>query len=394
MRKAWLPLFIALLFAFVTACSSSGSGSGSGTGAGNDGKPASGGSPSGSAPATEAASGSPTSSERKIPRVGFVYIGEPGDGGWTYQHDQARLALEKEFGFKATVVENVPEGADAERVFTELAQNNDIVIGTSFGYMDSMVNVAKKYPDVKFLHASGYKTADNLSTFMGRAYQTSYLVGVAAGKMTKNNHLGYVGAYPIPEVIYTINAFALGAKSVNPDIDVSVVWSNTWYDPTVERQAAESLLDQGVDVLATYQDSPAGIQAAAERGKFAIGNDSDMNKYAPDHYISNNVFNWLPYYEKNIKDWMDGTWKPESYWGWLKDGIVDLAPLGKSVPQDVKDLVGSLKQDMIDGRIDVFQGPLLDQQGQEKVPAGQTMSDEDILNMTWFVQGVKGTIPS
>ncbi|THF79864.1 BMP family ABC transporter substrate-binding protein [Cohnella fermenti] len=374
MRKGFLFLVLALVLV-VTACGNS----------------------NGNSNASESASSGASATAdagQKLPRVAFVYIGEPGDGGWTYQHDLARIELEKKYGFTATVVENVPEGADAERVFTELAQDHDLIIGTSFGYMDSMVNVASKYPKVKFLHASGYKTAENLSTYAGRAYETAYLYGVAAGKMTKNNHLGYVGAYPIPEVIYTINAFTLGAQSVNPDVSVDVVWSNTWYDPTIERQAAESLLDAGVDVLGNYQDSPAGIQAAAERGVFSIGNDSDMNKYAPDYYISNTVYNWFSYYDRNVQAIMDGTWASESYWGSLKEGLVDLAPLGKSVPQDVKELVEELKQDMIAGQIDVFGGPIYGQDGSVVKPEGEALSDDEILNMNWFVKGIKGTIPS
>ncbi|MBW5447822.1 BMP family ABC transporter substrate-binding protein [Cohnella sp. CFH 77786] len=346
---------------------------------------------------SDAPASSPSASEsaeaQKLPRVAFVYIGVPGDGGWTYQHDQGRIMLEKELGIKATVVENVPEGADAERVFTELAQNHDIVIGTSFGYMDPMYNVAQKFPKVKFLHATGYKTLPNMATYMGREYQSAYLVGMAAGKMTKNNRIGYVGAYPIPEVIYTINAFTLGAQSVNPNVEVGVVWSNTWFDPTVERQAALSLLDKGVDILAAYQDSPAGLEAAAERGKFGIGNDSDMSRYAPDYYISNNVFNWGPYYVSAVKSLMDGTWQTGSYWGTMKDGIVDIAPLGKNVPQDVKDLVEAKRKQIMDGSFTVFSGRILDQEGKERLGEGAVMKDEDILNMNWFVKGITGTIP-
>lgn len=302
--------------------------------------------------------------------------------------------LEKELGIKATIVENVPEGADAARVFEELAQKNDIVFGTSFGYMDAMVSVAQKYPKVTFLHATGYKTAPNLGTYMGREYQSAYLVGMAAGKMTKNNHLGYVGAFPIPEVIYTINAFTLGAQSVNPNIDVSVVWSNTWFDPATERQAAVSLLDKGVDVLAAYQDSPAGIQAAAERKVWGIGNDSDMGKYAPDFYISNPKWNWGPYYVQVVKEIMEGTWKSGSaYFGSMKDGITTTAPFGKNVPQEVKDMVEKKRADIMSGAFDVFQGPVVDQDGKKRFDEGKKMSDEDILNMNWFVQGVKGTVP-
>ncbi|MGN7454310.1 BMP family ABC transporter substrate-binding protein [Paenibacillus pasadenensis] len=327
------------------------------------------------------------------PRVAFVYLGVPGDGGWTYEHDQGRLMMEKELGIEATTVENVPEGADAERVFEELAQNHDVVFGTSFGYMDAMVNVAKRHPDVKFMHASGYKTADNLGTYLGKEYQSAYLVGMAAGKMTKNDHLGYVGAYPIPEVIYTINAFALGAQSVNPDIKLSVVWSNTWYDPATERQAAVSLLDKGVDVLAAYQDSPASIQAAAERGVWGIGNDSDMGRYAPETYISNPVWRWGPYYVEQVKAVIDGTWQSGSYFGSMADGITDIAPFGKNVPEDVKALAEEKKQEILAGSFDVFAGPIRDQSGAERVPEGGAMTVEDILGMTWFVEGIEGTIP-
>ncbi|WP_219641266.1 BMP family ABC transporter substrate-binding protein [Cohnella sp. CFH 77786] len=381
--KKGLWLLMTLAFILATACSKSGT-TGESTAAT-------------ASASSDAPASSPSASEsaeaQKLPRVAFVYIGVPGDGGWTYQHDQGRIMLEKELGIKATVVENVPEGADAERVFTELAQNHDIVIGTSFGYMDPMYNVAQKFPKVKFLHATGYKTLPNMATYMGREYQSAYLVGMAAGKMTKNNRIGYVGAYPIPEVIYTINAFTLGAQSVNPNVEVGVVWSNTWFDPTVERQAALSLLDKGVDILAAYQDSPAGLEAAAERGKFGIGNDSDMSRYAPDYYISNNVFNWGPYYVSAVKSLMDGTWQTGSYWGTMKDGIVDIAPLGKNVPQDVKDLVEAKRKQIMDGSFTVFSGRILDQEGKERLGEGAVMKDEDILNMNWFVKGITGTIP-
>ena len=201
-----------------------------------------------------------------------VYIGVPGDGGWTFEHDKGRQQVDETFGITLQL-ENVPEGPDAERVIEELAQDHDIIFTTSFGYMDPTFNVAQKYPEVVFMHATGYKTAENMGTYQSRGYQPGYLAGIAAGQLSENNKIGYVGAFPIPEVIYTINAFALGAQSVNPDVEVSVVWSNTWFDPTAERQAAVSLLDQGVDVLANYQDSPAGIQAAAERGVWGMGSD-------------------------------------------------------------------------------------------------------------------------
>ncbi|MFD1956334.1 BMP family ABC transporter substrate-binding protein [Paenibacillus thailandensis] len=331
--------------------------------------------------------------EKELPKVAFVYLGVPGDGGWTYQHDLARKAVEEKFGLKATVLENIPDTADAERVFTQLAQENDIVFGTSYGYMDAMVNVAAKFPDVVFAHSTGYKLADNLSTYTGRDYEAGYLSGIAAGKMTNNDKLGYVGSFPIPEVINTINGFTLGAQSVNPDVEVYVTWSNTWYDPMTERQAAISLLDQGVDVLATYQDSPAGIQAAAERGAYGIGNDSDMNKYVPETYITNPVWNFEPFYSKVIQSVIDGTFKSEAYYGGMEDGMIELAPLGQNVPQDVRELIEQKQKDIVDNGFEVFTGPLYDQSGAEKVAAGAAMSDGDILSMNWFVKGIVGTIP-
>lgn len=348
-----------------------------------------------SAASTPAGSEAPAGAEpaAKKPTVAFVYIGPPGDGGYTYQHDQGRLYMEKELGIKADFVENVPESADAERIITELAQNHDIVFTTSFGYMDFTLNVAGKFPNVKFLHASGYKTAENMGTYFGKNYQASYLSGIAAGKMTKKSHLGYVGAFPISEVIYNLNAFTLGAQSVNPAVKVDVVWTNTWYDPATERQAAISLLDKGADVLLAYQDSPATLQAAAERGAFAGGNDSDMSKYAPDNYLTNPVWNWGPYYVKAVQSVMDGTWKSEQYSGDMADGMVELAPFGNKVPEDVKQLVEDAKAKIISGELEVFTGPISDNKGNVTVKDGQKLTLEEVLGMNWLVKGVEGTIP-
>jgi len=340
-----------------------------------------------------AAEEAPAETAAEKPKVAFAYLGVPGDGGWTYQHDQGVKYLEETLGIDVTVVENVPDGPDAERVFTELAMEHDIVFGTSFGYMDAMYNVAQKFPDVIFLHCSGYKTLPNMGTYLGNEWETHYLAGIAAGSMTKNDKLGYVGAYPIPEVIYSLNAFALGVQSVSPEATVDVVWSNTWYDPATERQAAVSLLDQGIDVLAAYQDSPASLQAAAERGVFGIGNDSDMGRYAPDYYITNNVWNWGPYYVEAVQSIMDGTWESGSYMGDMKGGMVQLAPFGKNVPQEVQDLVEAKKQAILDGSLHVFTGPIYDQAGNLKLGEGETMTLEDILAQNWLIKGVNGTVP-
>jgi basic membrane protein A len=327
------------------------------------------------------------------PRVAFVYLGVPGDGGWTYQHDQGRLAMEKALGIKADIVENVPESADAERVIADLATNHDVIFTTSFGYMDPTANVAKKFPKVVFLHCAGYKTAENFGNYWGKNWDASYLAGIAAGKTTKKNLLGYVGAFPIPEVIYNINAFALGAQSVNPKVKVSVVWTNTWFDPTVERQAAISLLDKGADVLIAYQDSPATLQAAAERGALAGGNDSDMGRYAPKAYLTNPMLNWGNYYIKAVKEVQAGTWKSGAFLGSMADGTIGLAPLGASIPADVKKLVADTQAKIIAGKFNVFTGPVVDQAGKEKIAKGKAPTDDEVLGQNWFVKGVEGTIP-
>ncbi|MBB3070602.1 basic membrane protein A [Paenibacillus baekrokdamisoli] len=281
----------------------------------------------------------------------------------------------------------------SERIITDLAQNHDIIFTTSFGYMDYTLNVAKKFPKIIFEHSAGHKTANNMGTYFGKNFEGSYLAGIAAGIVTKKNLLGYVGAFPIPEVIYNINAFALGAQSVNPDAKVSVVWSNTWYDPTTERQAAISLLDKGADVLLAYRGSSTTVQAAAERGAFASGNDFDRTKDAPDDYLTNPTWNRGPYYSKIMKAVEAGTWTNAPYMGSLADGRVDIAPLGPKIPDDVKKLVADAKAKILDGSLKVFTGSIMEASGAEKVKAGDTMSLEDILKMDWFVKGVDGTIP-
>ncbi|SET92204.1 BMP family ABC transporter substrate-binding protein [Paenibacillus sp. NFR01] len=390
MKKRGQALSISFVLVFLLAVIMAGCGNNNNSAGANAGANAT------EAPAATNAGTAETATEAPAaekPKVAFVYIGPPGDGGYTYQHDQGRQYMEKELGIKADFVENVPESADAERIITELAQSHDIVFTTSFGYMDFTLNVANKFPNVKFDHASGYKTAANMGTYFGKNYQASYLTGIAAGKMTKNNHLGYVGAFPISEVIYNLNAFTLGAQSVNPDVKVDVVWTNTWYDPATERQAAISLLDKGADVLLAYQDSPATLQAAAERGAFAGGNDSDMSKYAPDNYLTNPVWNWGEYYVKTVKSVMDGTWTNEQYSGGMADGMIELAPFGNKVPDDVKQLVEDAKAKIISGDLDVFTGPISDNTGKVQVQEGQKLTLEEVLSMNWLAKGVEGTIP-
>ncbi len=328
-------------------------------------------------------------------RVGFIYVGPVGDGGWTFAHEQGRKALEKALPNVVTsFVENVPENpADAERVITEFAQKNDMVFTTSFGYMDPTINVAKKFPKVLFEHATGYKTAENVANYQVRQYEPRYLAGIVAGKMTKSNLLGYVAAFPIPEVIGGIDAFTLGARSVNPAVKVKVIWTNTWFDPTVEKTAAQSLLAAGADVLGMHQDSPAVLQAAQEAGKYAFGNDSIMESYAPKAHLASPYWDWGKYYVERVKAAMAGTWKPGEYFGGYKEGVVELSPLNAVVPADVKTLIETKRKAIVDGTLAPYQGPVKDQTGAIKVAEGQKMSDKDILGINFFVEGVDGTIP-
>lgn len=328
-------------------------------------------------------------------KVAFVYVGPVGDAGWSYAHDQARKYLmEKMPDVQTTIVESVPEGADSERVITQLAeQGHKVIFTTSFGYMDPTINVAKKYPGVVFMHCSGFKTAQNVGTYFGRIYQARYLTGIVAGKQTQSNVIGYVAAHPIPEVIRGINAFTMGVRSVNPNAKVKVIWTNTWYDPAKEKQAAISLLDAGADVIAQHQDTPGPMQAAEERGKFGVGYNTDMSKMAPKAVLTSAVWNWGPYYVKVVDSVKKGTFKSEQYWGPMADGIIDIAPFGPMVKDDTKKLVADAKAKIVKGEFDVFYGPVKDQSGQVKIEAGQKMSDKDMLSFNWFVEGVEGTIP-
>lgn len=325
-------------------------------------------------------------------KVGFVYVTPIGDGGWSYAHNQGRLEIEKMDGVETSFVEAVNEGPDSERVILNMARKDyDLIFATSFGYMDPMLKVAKQFPKTTFMHCSGFKMADNMGTYFGRMYQARYLSGMVAGSMTKSNIMGYVAAFPIPEVIRGINAFTLGAQSVNPDVTVRVVWTKTWYDPATEKEAAKSLLDVGADVIAQHQDSPGPQEAAEEKGVYSVGYNSDMSKFAPKAHLTAPIFNWAPIYTNAVKQLQAGEWKSESIWSGLEAGVVDLAPMGAMVPKDVQDKVMAKKKAIIGGE-KVFVGPIKDQGGNEKVAAGQAMADGDMLGMTWFVQGVVGTV--
>lgn len=340
------------------------------------------------------ASNAPASEPAKEPfKVGFIYVGPVGDAGYTYAHDLGRKFLEEQVpGVKTIYMESVKEGTDDERALENLVQQGcKVIFATSFGYMDAVQKVAARHPDVIFEHCSGYKTSPNAGTYFGRDYQARYLAGIVAGKATKSNTIGYVAAQTIPEVYRGIDAFTLGALSVNPKVKVKVNWTNTWYDPVKEKEAAKSLLEQGADVIAQHQDTPAAMQAAEEAGKLALGYNSDMRKFAPKAVMTGPVWNWGPYYVNTVKAVMDKTWKMEQYWGSMKEGIIDLGPYGPMVTEEVKALVAAKKQEINDGKFIVFNGPIKDNTGKVRVPAGSTMSDKDMLSMDWLVQGVEAT---
>lgn len=329
-------------------------------------------------------------------KVAFVYIGPPGDLGWTYEHDRGRKMLEEELGdaVETKYIENVPEGPDAARVIRDYAQQGyDMIFTTSFGYMDPTLEVAQEFPNVLFEHCSGYKTADNMSTYFGRIYQPRYLSGIVAGEMTEANKIGYVAAFPIPEVIRGINAFTRGVRSVNPEAEVSVVWTNTWYDPVKEREAAVALLDEGVDLVTQHQDTTEPQKAAQERGALSIGYDSDMRSFVGDTVLTSPIWNWGTYYVDTVKAAIDGEWETHQFWGGLNEGVVQLADYSPQVPDDVQEMVAAEREKIVSGEWDVFCGPVTDQDGNVVVAEGECMSDEDMLNMNFFVEGVVGTIP-
>ncbi len=325
-------------------------------------------------------------------KAGFIYVSPVGDAGWSKAHDDGRKAIEALDGVETTFVESVSEGPDSERVLTQMARRgHNLIFATSFGFMDSVLKVAAQHPEVVFMHCSGYKQAENVGTYFGRMYQPRYLAGMVAGAMTESNILGYVAAFPIPEVIRGINAFTLGAQAVNPDVQVRVVWSSTWYDPALEKEAANSLLDVGADVIAMHQDSPGPQVAAEERGVYSVGYNTDMSAFAPKAHLTAPIWNWAEVYKAIVQQVQDGTWTSESIWWGLDRGLVDLAPFGPMVPQDVQDKVLAKKEEIRSGATDVFVGPVLDQQGEVRIAEGVRATDEEMLSMDWFVQGVVGS---
>lgn len=326
-------------------------------------------------------------------KVGFVYVSPIGDAGWTYMHNKAREIVVDEFGDKidTSYVESVAEGSDSERVIRNLsARGYDLIFTTSFGYMNPTLKVARRFPQIKYEHATGYKTARNMGNYQARAYQARYLAGMTAGAMSTNGQIGYVAAFPIPEVIRGINAFTLGAQAANPDISVKVVWINTWHDPAKEREAADSLILQGADVLTMHTDSPAVIQAAQARDVYAVGFNSDMSEYGPDAHLTSATMHWESIYRDKIQAVLDGTWEPKAIWHGLAEGVVDIAPFNEAVPTWVVEKVETVKLEIIEGKRQVFQGPIYNHAGELAVKEGEALTDEQLLELEWYVKGIEG----
>jgi basic membrane protein A and related proteins len=314
--------------------------------------------------------------EKKL-KAAFVYVSAVGDHGWSYAHDLGRQYIEKELGVETAYTENV-FGPDIERVIRGYAQKGyDMIFTTSFEYMDPTIEVAADFPNIVFEHCSGYKTAANAGNYFGRIEEPRYLTGLVAGKMTKSNILGYVAAHPIPEVIRGINSFTEGVREANPKAVVKVVWTGSWYDPAKEKEAALSLINAGADVIAQHQDSPAAQEAAQDKKVYSVGYNQDMSKFAPDAHLTAPIWHWEVYYTKIVKEVQAGTWKADAYMGYMKDGVVDIAPFGKMVPQDVQDMVMKRRQEIIDGKFKLW----------------PDKTDQQLLEMNYFIEGVEGELP-
>ena len=328
-------------------------------------------------------------------KAAFVYVGPTGDHGWTYRHDIGRQQVEEAFGdrVETTFVESVPEGADAERVMTQLAlQGNDIIFATSFGYMDPLMSVAKKFPDVKFEHATGYKQSENAANYGLKLYQARHVQGIIAGMMTKTNTICYIASFPIPEVMREINTFYLGAKKMNPDVDLKVTWVYTWYDPGKEKDAAVAMIQQGCDIVAQHTDSPAPLQAAEEAGVLGFGQASDQMKFAPNAQLTATIDNWGPYYIKKVGQVLDGTWETGDYFGHMNEGAVQMAPFA-NMPADVQAEAQRVKDAISAGELFGFTGPINKQDGTVFLKEGEVATRQQLDTMMFYVEGITSQVP-
>ena len=350
----------------------------------------------GSAAALMAVAAMPAWAQTEKLKIGFIYVGPVGDGGWTYQHDLARQAVEQEYGDKVetTFIESVPEGADAERALTQLAlSGNKLIFATSFGFMDAVMNVAAKFPDIKFEHATGYKRAENVATYDARFYEGRAVIGTIAGRMTKSNKIGYIGSFPIPEVVQGINSAYIHARKVNPAVEMKVVWVYSWFDPAKEADAAAALIAEGVDVFMQHTDSTAPLAKAQEAGALGFGQASDMTAFAPSPRISSIVDNWSPYYIKRVGQVLDGTWKSEATWAGIGDGEVVIGEITETVPAEVKAEAEALRDAIAKGEHHPFTGPLKKQDGSDWLAEGVTATDQELSGMNFYVEGITAPMP-
>ena len=348
------------------------------------------------APAPAPAAEAPAPAKADPLKIAFAYVGPVGDGGWTFAHDNARKALEKEFGDRivTSYVESVPESADAERVIRDMAgQGNKLIFGTTFGYMEPMLKVAADNPEVKFEHATGYKTAPNMRTYDSRTYEGAYMAGVIAGRMTKSNTLGVVASIPIPEVIRNINSFTLGAQSSNPNIKTKVVWVNEWFNPPKETEAATALINGGADILFQNTDSSAVLQTAEKMGKRGFGWDSDMTAYGPKAHLGSAIINWAPYYIKTVGEVLDGKWATGQTWWGVKEGAIDLVSLAADVPEEAKKALDDVKAGLKAGSYNIWKGPISDNTGKEVLAKDAVADDKFLGGINFFVKGVEGKVP-
>lgn len=353
--------------------------------------------PTAAAPApAPAAASAPAPAKADPLKIAFAYVGPVGDGGWTFAHDNARKALEKEYGDKivTSFVESVPESADAERVIRDMAgQGNKLIFGTTFGYMEPMLKVAADNPEVKFEHATGYKTAPNMRTYDSRTYEGAYMAGVIAGRMTKSNTLGVVASIPIPEVIRNINSFTLGAQSSNPNIKTKVVWVNEWFNPPKETEAATALINGGADILFQNTDSSAVLQTAEKMGKRGFGWDSDMTAYGPKAHLGSAIINWAPYYIKTVGEVLDGKWSTGQTWWGVKEGAIDLVSLAADVPEEAQKALDDVKAGLKAGSYNIWKGPISDNTGKEVLAKDAVADDKFLGGINFFVKGVEGKVP-
>lgn len=329
-------------------------------------------------------------------RIGFIYVGPISDHGWSYQHDLGRQAIEAEFGdqVETQYVENVAEGPDAARVLRQLASSGvDMIYATSFGFMDATMETAEQFPDVRFEHATGFQRADNVSTYSGRFYEGRTILGNIAGHLTETDQIGYIASFPIPEVVRGINAFTIELRRVNPNAEVNVVWVNTWYNPSVEAEAATALIDQGADIIVQHTDSPAALQVAEERGVLAFGQSSDMIAFAPEAQLTAIVDDWGPYYVAQVQAALDGTWTSGDTWDGIASGMVNMADY-TNMPEDVAQAARELEHALVTGQRHSFEGPISAQDGSEIVAEGQVIADDSLLTMDFFVEGVTGSMPN